>query len=202
MSILGGILLIGLGILFLLGQIFEGFDFWGTLWPLFLVGVGALFFAGMLAGGKSSAGLAVPGSIIASLGLLMFIQNLTDHWESWAYTWSVIIFSIGLGIYIKGVYGEEQRSRRSGMSLMRLGAILFLIFGIFFELIFSSSEIGNYVLPIALIVVGLYLLVRRSGRPAAVREEIRPQAAPPTPAKTSIEAEIESATETPSPDQQ
>lgn len=202
MSILGGVLLIGLGILFLLGQIFREFDFWGTFWPFILVGIGLVFFAGMLAGGKSSAGLAVPGSILTCLGLMMFVQTLTDHWESWAYSWSVIIFSVGLGIYIQGVYGERESSRRSGKSLMRLGVILFIIFGVFFELLFSSSELGSYVIPIALILLGLFLLVRRSGRPAERREVMPAPEQPSTPSKPSIEAEIESATETPTPDQQ
>jgi hypothetical protein len=189
MSILGGALLIGIGILILLGEIFQGFDFWGVFWPFILITVGVLFFASMLAGGKSAAGLAIPGSIITCLGLMMFIQNLTNHWESWAYSWSVIIFSIGLGIYIKGVYADQESSRRSGGRLMRLAFILFIIFGIFFEMLFSSRETASYVFPIAMIALGLYLLVIRSGLLPERRRESPPQAGPPSQAESTPETE-------------
>jgi hypothetical protein len=189
MSFLGGALLIALGTLILLGEIFQGFDFWGVFWPFILITVGVLFFASMLAGGKSAAGLAIPGSILACLGLMMFIQNLTNHWESWAYSWSVIIFSVGLGIYIKGVYADQESSRRSGGRLMRLAVILFIIFGIFFEMLFSSRETARYVFPIAMIALGLYLLVVRAGWLPQRRQEITPQAIPPSQEETTPETE-------------
>jgi hypothetical protein len=190
-SILGGALLIGLGILILLGQIFRGVDFWGTFWPFFLIGIGLIFFVSMLATGKSAAGLAIPGSILTCLGLMMFIQNLTDHWESWAYSWSVIIFSVGLGVYIKGVYAEQESSRRSGWRLMRLGVILFIIFGLFFEMIFSFQFAARYLFPSALILIGLYLLAVRSGLLSARRGEISSRV------ETSTRAEMPTPTAAP-----
>jgi uncharacterized membrane protein YfcA len=44
---------------------------------------------------------------------------------------------------------------------MKVGFVLFLIFGVFFELIFSSF--GNLVFPVLLILLGLYLVLSRSG---------------------------------------
>jgi asparagine N-glycosylation enzyme membrane subunit Stt3 len=73
-TLMAGVVLIALGLLSLLGQIFRGFPFWSYLWPLVLIGFGGLFFVGMFAGGKSFAGLAIPGTIIAGLGLMMFIR--------------------------------------------------------------------------------------------------------------------------------
>ena len=60
---IGGGILVGLGLLFLLAQLFN-FSAWGLLWPLFVIGIGGLFFIGMLSGGKAAAPLAIPGSII------------------------------------------------------------------------------------------------------------------------------------------
>lgn len=195
MSFLGGVLLIVLGILLLVGEFFERFDFWGTFWPFILICIGLAFFAAMQAGGKSAASLAIPGSILACLGLMMFLQNLFDHWESWSYGWTVIIFSVGLGIYIKGAYAGQETSRRSGIRLMRLGGILFIIFGIFFESIFSFGNTTRYLFPIAMIVLGLYLLVTRSGLLSTRRDEI------PTAPQVPLQAEAPAETETPS-DQQ
>jgi hypothetical protein len=50
--------------------------------------------------------------------------------------------------------------------LIRLGLILFIIFGSFFELIFTAGEgisIRSVFFPAALILLGLYLVLSRSG---------------------------------------
>ena len=161
-SLIGGIALISLGALALLAQVFERFDFWGTFWPFIIIGLGALFFIGMVTGGKSAAGLAIPGSIITGIGLMLFVQNLTGHWESWAYSWTFIIMFVGMGIYIMGLWSGEASQRKSGLDVARVGLTMFIIFGVFFEgLIFKSFGLSEYILPVALILVGLYLIVRR-----------------------------------------
>jgi hypothetical protein len=159
-----GALLILFGLLSLVGQIFRGFHFWDTFWPFIVIGVGAMFFVGMFAGGKSVSGLAVPGSIITAIGLMLFYQNLTGHWESWSYGWTVILMSVGLGIFIMGAYGGDEGQRKSGMGVMRVGLILFILFGGFFEMIFSEGArfgLRQVLFPVALILLGLYLIVKR-----------------------------------------
>ena len=165
-ALVAGSILILFGLLALLGQLFRGFNFWDRLWPIVIIGIGLLFFVGMLLGGKSIAGLAIPGSIITMLGLMMFVQNLTGYWESWAYAWTVILIAIGLGIFIMGLYSGNEGPRRSGLRLMKTGLILFIIFGAFFELIFSATQpfgLRQVVFPAALILVGIYLIIDRSG---------------------------------------
>jgi hypothetical protein len=164
--LVGGALLIAFGVLTLLGQVFQGLDFWGTFWPFIIIAFGALFFVAMLASGRSLSGLAIPGSIFTVIGLMLLYQSLTGHWESWSYGWTVILMSIGLGIFIMGVWGANPNQRRSGLQLLRLGMILFVIFGAFFELIFNTNQplsIRSVFFPSALILLGLYLLVSRSG---------------------------------------
>jgi hypothetical protein len=156
-ALVGGGLLVLLGLLALASQLFGGFDFWNVFWPFIIIGVGVMFFVGMAAGGKSTAGLAIPGSIITGIGLMLFIQNLTNRFESWAYGWTVIIIFVGLGIYIMGWWGGNIEQRRSGAGVMRVGLILF------FEMIFNSSALANYIFPVGLILLGLYLIIKRSG---------------------------------------
>jgi hypothetical protein len=159
-----GTLLIAFGILALAGQFFRGFHFWSTLWPFIIVGLGAMFFGGMFAGGKSVSGLAIPGSIITTVGLILFYQNLTGHWESWSYGWTVILMSVGVGIFIMGTFGGDEGQRKSGLGVIRVGLILFIIFGGFFELIFSAGArfgLRQVVFPVGLILLGAYLIFKR-----------------------------------------
>ena len=165
-SLIGGGLLIVFGILALLSQLFRNLNFWNTFWPFIVMGIGAMFFIGMFAGGKSVSGLAIPGSIITTIGLMLFYQNITNHWESWSYGWTVILMSVGLGIFIMGVWGQNNSQRSAGLRVMRIGLILFIIFGAFFELIFTSGMpfgLRSIIFPVALILLGLYLVLSRSG---------------------------------------
>ena len=165
-SLIAGAALIGVGLLALAGQFFRGFNFWGVIWPFFIVGVGVLFFVGMYTGGKSAAGLAIPGSIFTFVGVMLFLQNLSGHWESWSYGWTVILMAVGTGIYIMGRYTENPGQRESGSRLIKIGAILFVIFGGFFEMIFNSFAFSKFLFPVALILLGMYLIFRRSIWPA------------------------------------
>jgi hypothetical protein len=165
-SLIGGTILIVLGLLSLAGQVFRGFTFWGYLWPFIIIAFGGLFFVGMFAGGKSLAGLAIPGSIICGLGIMMFLQNLTGYWESWSYSWTVILVLVGLGIFIMGLYTADERRKQAGIRVMKVGAVLFIIFGGFFELLFSAFRpfgVQQYVFPVLLVLLGVYLVVTRSG---------------------------------------
>ena len=159
-ALVGGALLIGFGLLSLVSRIFSQLN-WGVLWPFIIIGFGAMFFVAMFATGKSAAALAVPGSIVGGIGLVLLFQNITDHWESMSYFWTWIIMFVGLGIYLMGWYGGESNQKSSGLRLMKIGFILFIIFGAFFEMIFSSFS--NMIFPVLLILLGAYLVLMRSG---------------------------------------
>jgi hypothetical protein len=165
-SLVGGLILVGFGLVALLTQWvpgLSGLNFWGSFWPLIIVGFGALFFVVMLSSGRQAAPLAIPGSIFAGIGLLMLIQNFTGHWESWAYGWTVIIMSVGIGIFLMGTWASEVTQREAGRRVFSIGLILFVIFGAFFEMIFNTMPLSNVVFPIALIVLGGWLILARSG---------------------------------------
>lgn len=159
-ALIGGAILIGFGLLSLMGRVFRGLD-WGFLWPFIIIGFGAMFFLAMFASGKSGAAFAVPGSIVGGIGLVLLFQNLTGRWESMSYFWTLIILFVGTGIYIMGLYGGDENQKQSGLRLVKVGFILFIIFGAFFEMIFSSFS--GLLFPILLILLGLYLVLSRSG---------------------------------------
>jgi hypothetical protein len=165
-ALVGGSLLIIFGVLALLGKLFQSFNFWNTFWPFVIIGIGLLFFVGMFAGGRSVSGLAIPGSIITTIGLMLFYQNITNHWESWSYGWTVILMSVGVGIFIMGLWGQNGNQRAAGLRVLRIGLILFVIFGAFFELIFTAGRpfgLRAIIFPVGLILLGLYLVLSRSG---------------------------------------
>lgn len=173
--LIGGTLLIVFGVLALAGQIFRSVD-WGFLWPFLIIGLGLVFFAAMFAGGKGMSGFAIPGSIVGGIGLVLLYQNLTHHWESMSYFWTFIIFFVGAGIYIMGWYGGDANQKKSGAGVMKVGLIMFVIFGAFFEMIFSSFN--NLVFPILLILLGAYMILSRSGLFGGKKDEI-PESIPP-----------------------
>lgn len=159
-TLIAGTILILFGLLALARHFFNFLD-WDFIWPIPIIGFGALFFLAMAAGGKQAAPFAIPGSIISGIGLVLLFQSITDHWESMSYFWALIIMFVGAGIYIMGAYGGDETHKRSGLRVMKVGFILFIIFGAFFEMIFSSYN--NLVFPVLLILLGIYLILSRSG---------------------------------------
>ena len=159
-GLIAGTLLIVFGLMALAGQFFRMVD-WDFLWPFAIIGFGALFFVAMFAGGKGTAAFAIPGSIVGGIGLVLLFQNLTQHWESMSYFWTLVVLFVGVGIYVMGWYGGDENQKRSGFRVMKIGFLLFIIFGAFFEMMFSSFS--NIIFPVLLILLGAYLVLNRSG---------------------------------------
>ena len=180
-SLIAGAALIVLGGLFLLNQILD-ISIWRFLWPLFVLVPGIGMFAAVYSGGKQSAGLAIPASIVSTVGLILLLQSITDHWESGAYAWSLIFpTAVGLGMYVYGVRAEDEDTRQRGKGMLRVGAIIFVLLGVFFETIFAAggSVFGRIFWPVAIILLGVYMILSRSG--GRSRE--------PLPSKSEVEIE-------------
>src|SRR5512146_1756668 len=126
----GGAALIGLGVIFLLGQVLR-VDVMNFLWPVFILAAGAAFFIGMVAGGRAMGALAVPGSVITTVGLILFFQNLFGLWATWSYAWALIICGAGVGLLIFGSWSQLPDLRRAGQVVIGVGLVLFVVFGIF-----------------------------------------------------------------------
>jgi len=125
-------------------------------WPMWTIGAGLLvLLIGLLTG---SPGMAVPASIIAGIGGILYYQNETGNFGSWSYMWALIPGFVGVGSILTGLLGEHSRRNFShGLRLIVTSAVLFLIFATFFG---GLSILGDYGLPILLILLGLYVLAR------------------------------------------
>jgi hypothetical protein len=153
-SIVSGIFLILIGILFLFREIApQYFDFWD--WPFIIIGLGFVFLVWAILSG--AGGLAVPGAILAGLGGIFYYQNMTGDWESWAYIWSLIPGFVGVGIIISGIIeGNFKEAISSGLVLLLISAILLFVFGSAFGL----PDVITQYWPALLIGLGLISLVK------------------------------------------
>lgn len=150
-----GVILILVGAYFLGQKFFPDFVLFRSFeWPMIIIGVGVLLLLlGLLSG---QPGMAVPAVIVAGIGGLLYYQNATNNWESWAYAWSLIPGFVGVGSVLAGILGDNPRqSIRSGLNLIVISAVLFIIF----YAIFNGGQLAAY-WPLLIIVLGLWLLAR------------------------------------------
>ena len=155
-----GFLLVALGALFLVGQLGSGFA-----WPLLVMVPGVAMLAAAVLGPRSGSGLAVPGSIVTMVGLILLVQEWTHSYESWSYAWALILAAVGVGTFLQGAIDDLPERQREGMRLASTGLVLFAAFGVVFEfLVFESSlgGAGGWILPLLLIGGGVWMLRRGS----------------------------------------
>jgi hypothetical protein len=158
-NIAGGLILILLGVLFILWRIYPqaAANFFGEefTWPWYIIGVGVIFLIVALATGIG--GFAIPGTIIGGIGGLLYYQNATGDWVSWAYLWTLIPGMVGLGIWFASFLDPGSRGER------RTGATMFVISVVVAGLLWAAFHTNvvpaSFVWPGILILLGLYLLL-------------------------------------------
>jgi dolichol kinase len=157
---------IGIGVVLLIANLF-GFPLIDILWPGFVLAPGLILlwpaYSSKLERQSRLGFLAVPGAIMLTVGTLLFIMNLTDHFEAWAYSWPLLLASVGWALmYIKR-FEPEHKVHEKGYYFMRLMVLMSMGFAVFFELLIFGSF--NPLLPLAIIGYGVYLLLnnRRDG---------------------------------------
>jgi hypothetical protein len=157
-GIVGGIILILLGGWLLAVQLVPGLEHLFNIeltWPVFVIAAGVVtLIIGLLTG---APGMAVPACIVGGIGILLYYQNATGNWESWAYAWTLIPGFAGIGAILAGLLGDNpRRSYRDGLNLIVISAIMFLIFGSFLG---GLNLLGQW-WPLLLILLGGWLLIR------------------------------------------
>ena len=168
-SLIVGTILILVGALFLLVQLFPSLAInidISNQWPLIIVSVGVLLILSAFLG---TAPLAIPGSIVTGIGGILYVQNLTNSWESWSYVWALIPGFVGIGLILAGFLGHERsNSWRAGSRLLLISAVLFAVFGAFFN---GLGDFGRF-WPLLLIGMGFWMLwPRRSSKLTTTSKE-------------------------------
>jgi hypothetical protein len=161
-TVLGGLLVL-IGAILLAGQ-FVRIDIGHYGWPFFVIAPGVvILFIALTARGVVSEGLAVLGSVITVSGLILLYQNSTDHFESWAYAWTLVFpGAIGVGMILYGLAAGRPGNVRAGTRLAGIGVVLFLVGAAFFE---GVIGIGGYRLDrtagvaVGVLIIGLGALM-------------------------------------------
>jgi hypothetical protein len=126
------------------------------LWPMWVIGAGGLILLiGLLNG---SPGMAVPASIVAGIGGILYYQEFHHDYSSWSYMWTLIPGFVGVGSILAGLLGENtRRNLVHGLNQVFISAVLFLIFASFLG---GLDILGAYGAPAILILLGIYILAR------------------------------------------
>ena len=154
-NITGGLILILLGVWFLAVQFIPQLRIWAKgNWSLSIIGIGAIFLLVSIL--NNVPGLSIPAFIIGGIGGLLYYQNATGDWNSWAYAWSLIPGFVGLGLLFFSLQTKDKGTSTAGFILLYISAILFFIFGSFFG---ASKQIIQF-WPLLLILTGVWSMSR------------------------------------------
>lgn len=138
---------------------------------VYTIGAGLLILLiGLLAG---APGMAVPASIVAGIGGILYYQDMQKDYSSWSYMWALIPGFVGIGTILAGLLGDDtRRNLARGLRLLVISAVLFLAVGTIFG---GLAILGKYGTPILIILLGVYILargfIRRGG--SGVQDETR-----------------------------
>jgi hypothetical protein len=139
-----GVLLIVLGLLFLAGEELH-IDWSGYGWPMWVIVPGAVMLVlGLAIPNEAGLGLAIPGGIIATVGLILAFQDSTNAYASWAYAWALVApGSVGVSLFLYGLLHRRFDLLDAGLRTAAVGLGLFVGFGLFFENVVGLDESGS-----------------------------------------------------------
>jgi hypothetical protein len=162
-QLLIGFILVVTGALYLVDQ-FLDIDLMQNYWPFLVVFLGLTFFIWMILAGKRGAGYAIPGALFTMAGLIFYVHNTYDLWITWTYAWGLMISAVGIGMLMMNIYLKRDGLRKAAGWVIGIGLILFVIFGIFFEVILNlaGANINSGIfLGSGLVLLGLFVVFSR-----------------------------------------
>lgn len=136
-------------------------------WPTWIIIGGGIFLLfGLLVGEPD---MAIPASIFAGVGSILYYQNASQDWSSWAYMWTLIPGFAGVGNILAGLFGAKfRKSFSEGFRLLFISTIMFLIFGSMFGGLAILGPNKEFILAGLLILFGIWLIIRGLMRPHVI----------------------------------
>ena len=167
LTVLGTVLvLVGLGWFVLRELLIDPFEAIADAgWPFFVIIPGVvMLIASLVRTPPHGVGLAIAGSIVTTVGAVLFYQQATGNWESRAYAWALVgPGAAGLGM---AVYGQLTRTSElvdKGVGLVVIAGVLYIVGWWYFEGLFSTGEqpvdIGTW-WPVVMIGAGAVIAIR------------------------------------------
>jgi len=137
-------------------------DLMSYLWPAFIVLPGLVM---LLPAYKSTSKrdnilnfLAIPGAMAVALGVLLFLMNLVDHFESMAYIWPLVISAGVVGLMYMERFDPESTVHENGHRFIRVMVFAFMGLAVFFEILVFNSLGGLW--PLLLVGLGVYVYLK------------------------------------------
>jgi len=174
-ELLLGLMLLALGLLVLaselLGSWFSGLGISNELlawWPAILLLLALFFLVPAALPGPNRrlrAGMVIPGAFLGGVGGALLYTSLNDRWPAWSYLWTVIPFSIGIGLYAAGWIADLPAFKWIGFGMAVGAAVAYLAFATAFggEAFRLVGAAGIIVLGLALVAGGLADRLSRKG---------------------------------------
>jgi len=139
-------------------------------WPAIPLLLALFFLVPAALGGQNRrlrAGMVIPGTFLGGVGGALLYSSLNDRWTAWSYLWTVIPFSIGIGLYLAGWIADLPAFKWIGSGMAIGAAVAYLAFATAFggEAFRLVGSAGIILLVIALVAGGLAdrLSRKRSG---------------------------------------
>lgn len=156
-----GLGLVGVGLVIAAARL-SGFNAGENFWPLFIIAPGVSLLAYSLSAKNAGKWMTMFGMTVTMIGLILAYQNMFNHFESWAYAWSLIApTGAGIGLMMYGNKNNKAKLVSKGRKMVNTGALMFLIGAFFFEMVLNISGRGmpelfsdSLKLPIILVGVG------------------------------------------------
>ncbi|HEX7974101.1 MAG TPA: hypothetical protein VF498_06815 [Anaerolineales bacterium] len=123
-------------------------------WPFNILGMGALL--ALLALITWVPDLLLPACIVLGVGGMLYWQNTTGDWGSWAYAWTLIPGFVGFGMVLSGLLGRKRDALVGGGWAIFTSLVMFAIFAAFLA---GKGWTLQY-WPLAVIVLGVLILVQ------------------------------------------
>jgi hypothetical protein len=128
-------------------------------WPMFIIGPGLLMiwpaYQATAENRSRLSFLAVPGAMIVATGVLLFLMNLVDHYESWAYAWTLVLAAGAAGYGYMGRFEETGERQEKVYRFIRTMVLAFMGLAVLFEL-FVFHSLGAW-WPLLIVGLGIYI---------------------------------------------
>ena len=166
-ELLVGVMLLAIGAVVLfsapLGEWISSFGISGEVlawWPAAMIFLSLFFLAPALVGRQQRrlrAGMMIPGAMLAGIGGALLWTSLNDRWTAWSYLWSIIPFSLGIGMYVAGWIADAPAFKWIGSGIAAGAAVAYLAFATAFggEAFRLVGAVGIIILGLALVSGGL-----------------------------------------------
>ena len=166
-GILWGGILLAAGTWFLLQRLgVELPNFFAVLWPIFPFMFGVAFLVTYFTGECKDPGLVWPGTFGALVGIFFFLFTFgAFDWDRMGDLWPVFPLIVGLAFVATWIAGG---AKENGLLVPATITLAVGVVGLGFNLGFLDARTVNVLWPIALVLLGAFLIARSLRRPARV----------------------------------